>query len=239
MDLLPPASLDKIYVINLINRTDRRREVLAELARFGLGEDDPLIQFFPAVRPDDAGQFPSIGARGCFMSHLGILEDALASGHRAILLLEDDAQLTELFATNWREILGEVERAGWSLAYLGHRILEPITGLPSAATHWRILPWDVSVQTTHAMLIDSRALEPMIAYFRAMLDRPAGDAAGGPMHVDGAYSWFRRAHPHLTTLISSTQLIEQRASKSDIAPPKRIDRIPFMPLLRRIKNRVR
>ncbi len=77
------------WVINLKDRTDRRREMIEQLERVGWS-----AQFFPAVRPADAGTFPSIGARGCFLSHLALLKQA-TSGH--ILLMEDDLNFVPQF----------------------------------------------------------------------------------------------------------------------------------------------
>ena len=57
-----------------------------------------------------------------------------------------------------------------------------------------------------------------------MLERQSGDSAGGPMHVDGAYSWFRCAHPALLTLASLHQLGTQRASRTDIHDLRWFDR---------------
>lgn len=36
------------------------------------------------------------------------------------------------------------------------------------------------------------------------------------MHVDGAYSWFRKDHPFLRTLLADPELGYQRPSRSDI-----------------------
>ena len=54
---------ERIYVINLPNRTDRRKETEIELSKAG----GPLAIFFPAIRPPEAGKFRSIGERGCFV----------------------------------------------------------------------------------------------------------------------------------------------------------------------------
>lgn len=88
------APLDLIYVINLPYRADRRSEMAHQLVRVGLSFDDPQVVLFPAVRPTEPGALPSIGARGCFLSHLGVLRDALKKGARQILVLEDDANFT-------------------------------------------------------------------------------------------------------------------------------------------------
>ena len=85
---------DRIYVINLAERADRREEMSEQLARVGLSFDDPSIELFEACRPQSAGDFPSIGARGCFLSHFGVIENAVSNGYDSILILEDDMDWT-------------------------------------------------------------------------------------------------------------------------------------------------
>lgn len=234
------ALVGKVYIINLESRPDRRREMLAELARIDLQEGNPLVSFFKAVKPDAPGTFPSIGARGCFLSHLGILQTARADGHRAILILEDDAALTPECREGLAAVLAELETTDWALAYLGHRIAPEKMPGPDLArtTHWHELPPGTGIETTHAMVIHQRAFDPLVQYLEQMMARPAGDPKGGPMHVDGAYSWFRREHPDLLTLITPQQYVLQRASKSDIAPPSWKDKLPFMGMLRALRNRL-
>lgn len=48
------------------------------------------MRIFPAIRPDDAAGFPSVGTRGCFLSHLGVLRQAVEAGAQAVLICEDD-----------------------------------------------------------------------------------------------------------------------------------------------------
>ncbi len=232
--------LDRLYVINLESRPDRRAEMLAELDHIGLQADSALVHFFPAVKPDHADTFPSIGARGCFLSHLGVLKDAQARGCAQILILEDDAALVPSWRTVLPSVLQELEGLDWSLAYLGHRIEAADFPGPDAARseHWRELPVQTGIQTTHAMVIHQRAIAPLIAYLERMMARAPGHAEGGPMHVDGAYSWFRRDHPEMRTLVTAEQHIVQRASKSDIAPPSWKEKIPFLSTLRALKNQL-
>ena len=235
-----PSTIDRLYVINLESRPDRRREMLAELARIGLDATSGLVEFFAAVKPDTAGTFPSIGARGCFLSHLGVLQKARDARHRAILILEDDAAITPECAMKLGAALDELNTTDWALAYLGHRIAPdriPKTAL-AQTEHWRRLPAETGIETTHAMLINAPAIGPLIAYLERMMARPAGHPEGGPMHVDGAYSWFRRDHPDLVTLVTPRQYVVQRASKSDIAPPSWKDRLPFVSLARKLRNRL-
>jgi glycosyl transferase family 25 len=81
-------SYDRINIINLPERTDRRAEMERELARIGLASD-PRVQFFRAIRPETVGHFRQIGEHGVFLSHLAILE-----GGGSVLILEDDCDFT-------------------------------------------------------------------------------------------------------------------------------------------------
>jgi glycosyl transferase, family 25 len=73
------------------------------------------------------------------------------------------------------------------------------------------------VQTAHFLgMKGSEVARALLVYMQAQLDRPAGDPLGGPMHVDGTYSWFRKDHPELVTLLSVPEIANQRSSHSDI-----------------------
>ena len=62
--------------------------MLAELAKFGLA-DDQRVAFFSGSIAQDPGPFSSAGEHGCYLSHLALLKDASAAGKR-VLVLEDD-----------------------------------------------------------------------------------------------------------------------------------------------------
>src|SRR3546814_18560228 len=79
---------DAIRIVNLAQRTDRRRAMNRELARVGLA-GDPRVAFFSAIRPADAGRFTSIGARGVYLSQKHLLREAAAARH-SLPILEDD-----------------------------------------------------------------------------------------------------------------------------------------------------
>ena len=216
---------DAVYIINLPTRTDRRREMIEQLALAGIDASDPRVIFFDAVRPTDAGGFPTIGTRGCFMSHLGVLQRARAAGHRRILILEDDVNFIKDFQPAFARLEPRLEQPDWRMAYLGALGVQPPFDAPAPAG---IMPPSSSVMGTHMLALQSTAVAEAIAYLEAMLLRPAGDPAGGPMHVDGAYSWFRNAHPEVATLLCSPALGYQRPSRTDIHDLKWFDRAPVV-----------
>jgi len=51
-------NLRSIYVLNLPERLDRRREIQAQLELVGLSLDMPFVRLFPAMRPEDKGEWP-------------------------------------------------------------------------------------------------------------------------------------------------------------------------------------
>lgn len=214
---------ERIYVVNLRERTDRRIEMTHELARCGISSHDARLRFFPAVRPADAGLFPSIGARGCFMSHLGILREALRDRLANVLVMEDDLAIDPRFAEPQLEMAGALARRDWHFAYFGHvESLPPGDGAPA---------WVDSHQPmacTHFYALNRSALEPLEAHLTACLERAPGHPLGSPMHVDGAYSLFRMHNPGVITLMASPSLGGQRSSRSDVHPNKWYDRTPLL-----------
>ena len=228
---------DKIFIINLPFRTDRKHEISLELKKIGLSFDSPNVELFPAVRPESADGFPSIGTRGCFMSHLVILRKAKFAGYRRILILEDDLDFDSDFSLRIVDVLNNIKQQVWSFCYGGYELLnvkaqssEIICSVNS----------DDPIRTTHFIAIQGSAIAELVAYLEEMLARPSGHKDGGPMHVDGAYSWFRRANPILITLIAQPMLGHQRPSRTDIHDLNWYDRMAGMrelvQLLRKAKR---
>lgn len=215
--------ISRLYVINLPSRADRRREMAAEFGRIGKSFDDPDVTLFPAIRPDDAGGFPSVGAHGCFLSHPGVFDDALRRGEGPILLIEDDATLSTQFLPQARAAFEALAGVDWSLFYGGYE------SLPVAAGKGLVeVPGAAPIRAAHFLCFNRPVIAPVKGYLEAMLARPPGDGAGGPMHVDGAYCWFRRDHPECRTFAIAPPLAVQRSSRSDIAAQRWYDRTPLI-----------
>lgn len=229
-------SFDQIYVINLPNRADRRAEMSDQLARVGMDLDHPKVTLFDAVRPTDPGPFDRIGTRGAFLSHLGVLKHAHAAGYGQILILEDDADLTQKLLTLDETGLAALAQPDWDMLYLGHQ-LDP-GGTIGGDGPVGPVQGDVGILLAHALGIRSGAMARLIPYLEAMTAREAGDPKGGPMHVDGAYSWFRKEHQDIVTFASRAQLLVQRASKTDIHPTGWKENLPFIGWMRRMKNKL-
>ena len=222
---------EQVFVINLPYRADRRREMSVQLARIGLGFDSPSVTLFPAVRPDDAGGFDSIGARGCFMSHLHVLRAAAGSG--SVLVLEDDLDFVADVDRSLPTAIAALP-SSWGIFYGGCREqFEPTDGPVRRAAPLQALG------TSHFVAFNGHVVSTLVDYLEAILSRPPGHAEGGPMHVDGAYSNFRRDHPDLETYVAAPQLGYQRSSRTDIHHSPWFDRVPVLQQLAQLARRLR
>lgn len=238
------AACGELWVINLPSRPDRRAEFSAQLARLGLSLDQkgdaPQAHLFAAVQPAEPGAFPGIGARGCFLSHLGVLRQARDSGLERLLICEDDLDFSEALVDRGEAALARIAREDWAIFY-GF----PPAGIPpppAGAAELIALAPGQEMLCSHFVAFRRPAIEALIPYLEAMLARPPGDPEGGPMHIDGAYNWFRRSRPDLRVLAAAPALGSQRSSRSDISAPTLKDRLPLVRALvrhaRRLRNRL-
>lgn len=206
---------DRIRIINLAHRDDRRREMTAELARVGVAIDGSRVAFFDAFAPSDTGDFYSRGAHGCYLSHLAILEEQGGS----VLILEDDCDFTR--------VAREFEAGAFDIFYGGYDAKDP-ANLENS-----------DIVGAHMMGYSAEGARRAAAYFRQLLD-PAFRNHVKPPPTDGAIIWFRRAYPDIRTVFAVPPLAYQRPSRTDIAEQKLFDKLPVvgsaMTLARRIKR---
>lgn len=225
------SCFDRICIINLPHRGDRRRAVCRELRRQGVAVDGRRVRIVDGVRPDTPGGFPSIGARGCFLSHLKVLCQARTDGVQRLLVLEDDVMFNAEMAA--ASALGAaLSDDGWHLAYPGHTLAAQPGPL-------RWVRSDAALVCAHSYAVHHDALDPLIGYLQDCLARQPGDPQGGPMHYDGALTMLRRQRPALITLLATRSLAGQRSSRSDIIGPSWLDRLPGAAGLRQVKNGLR
>ena len=125
--------------------------------------------------------------------------------------------------------------AGWGFVYGG--TLNAIA--PNKFNYGR-LDATHRVLGAHFLGVNSAVLSELVGYLEAMLTRPRGDALGGPMHVDGAYSWFRNAHPQYATFVAVPEIAYQRSSATDIHQRKWFEAFTLVQWVlrhfRRLKN---
>jgi glycosyl transferase family 25 len=218
-------AFDSIRILNLPHRADRRREMIRELARFGLAED-PRVSFFKACVGTDSGPFLNKNVHGCFLSHLALLETAANAGER-VLVLEDDCDFDS--AVRGYELPGD-----WDIFYGGYEADDP-SDLENS-----------NIIGAHCMGYSPQAAKRLATYLRALLEDPEFPAdmkaAAEPDFnpairppFDGAIVWFRRANRDLKT--SFAQIAVQRSSRSDITAGAWDSSFPALAsIARRAKN---
>lgn len=210
----PFQGFDEVRIINLVDRQDRRREITDQLN--SVGGIASNISFFDAQRPGSPGEFPSIGARGCFESHFSILREAGDRGSQTLLVLEDDLDFTRDGRLRMEPLLDELAGQDWSLFYGAHVMpMDGRQGLVRIAT-------DEPVMTTSFVAFRGKAIGELVTFLEAMSKRQAGSPDWGPMHVDGAYTVFRRLNPQHSTFAAFPSLGRQRSSPSDVAESRMI-----------------
>jgi len=226
---------ERVYIVNLPERVDRRREIEHELQRIGLSVDGQHIRYFRAIRPESAGLFPSLGARGCFMSHLEILREAKRDGLDNILVMEDDLTMDPRLGLEQPEMLTRLQNGSWDILYLGH-----VESTPDAIERPALRISQIPMATTHFYALNRQGIATLLEHLEACLTRLPGHPMGSPMHVDGAYSLLRSLQPGILTLMAVPSLGGQRSSRSDIYPNKWYDRAPMLKqmaaIARNIKN---
>ncbi|MCL2641608.1 MAG: glycosyltransferase family 25 protein [Phycisphaerales bacterium] len=230
---------DQIYVLNLADRVDRRREMVRELERVRFpeaGEGGGRLMFFPAIRVEEAAGFPSAGVRGCYLSHLAIFKDALRRQFSRVLILEDDLSFSPLVGRCDAMLAELVRQRSWDFVWFGH-VLPARAG--GAGGEVKLERFFEPIVTAHFYALDRAVLGPLVEYFEAVLTRQPGDPEGGPMYNDAACNMFRAKFPRYVTLVARPSLGWQRASRSDIVP-KWFDRQPVLrevaALIRRAKR---
>jgi glycosyl transferase, family 25 len=226
-----------ICVINLRSRPDRRIELADHI---GLSFQSPHLTLFEASKPDNPAGFETAGVRGCFMSHLQVLRDAMQQGTRSVLILEDDLNFCENFNSRFDTVADWLEANEWGMFYGTYFLAEPLVQSGAACT--RVDPAQ-PIGTSAFVAVNGKHIGALIQHLEAMLQRAPGDARGGPMHIDGAYCWFRQSHPEVLTCLSSDPLGFQRSSRTDVLALRWFDRFAgsawLVARLRRWRNRSR
>jgi hypothetical protein len=125
--------------------------------------------------------------------------------------MEDDCEIPRGNLKKIADAAADLQGRTWDFVYFGH-IVSPLSSASSSG----LLPFNGPLQTAHLYAINGATLEAAIDYLESCLKRPPGHPLGGPMHLDGALTMFRAAHPEMQTWIAQPSLAFQRSSRSDI-----------------------
>jgi len=184
-----------------------------EIRRMGL-DGDSRVAFHAARSFDDAGTFYSIGARGCYDSHLSILKEAAQSGH-SVLIVEDDCDFEP------RAVTYDLPQ-DWQIFYGGYG--PDWVKNPETSDH---------IEGSHLMGFRADTV-PILAEYLKQLQKKADHPS-----IDGAYMWFRREHPHVRAHFAVPCIGNQRQSQTDVGERRFFDRTPGLMHAASMVRRVR
>lgn len=118
--------IDKIFVINLKHRTDRRENVVNEFKKAKIDN----YEIFDAIQPKTIEEINKwnpkfvsekpdwlcsdflkfrLGSLGCLLSHVEIMKTSLEKGYEQVLILEDDAEFRLGNYKSFDEVLKSLE----------------------------------------------------------------------------------------------------------------------------------
>lgn len=215
VDPQPPlfAAFDRIRIVSLATRKDRRAQMEAQLSSASL-LGDPRVAFFDALSFDEAGPFRRKGSHGAFKSHLTLLEEAATAG-QSILILQDDCDF--LFPAIRHYELPD----RFDVFYGGFTASDPDNLHES------------EIIGAHFMGFSARAARAAAEYLAAYLEpdfqpdpKAAAESDFNPAirpPIDGALVWFRWAHPELQTVFALVSV--QRSSRTDIGDQRWFDKV--------------
>lgn len=195
------AGFDRIRIINLPSRADRRKEMMGELQRVGLS-GDPRVEFVDGILVSEPAPFRAPGEKGVFLAHLGIIKAAASAGE-SVLILEDDVDFTDAAADWHRSADCDISYGGYYAADAADLQSSDIIG-------------------AHCIGFSARAAQSLAPFLERLLDHES------PPPIDGAYVWFRRQREGYRTKFAEPVVAVQRPSRSDITPGHALDKMPLL-----------
>ena len=205
--------IDKVFIINLKERTDRKSFMLEQMNRWKISN----FEFFEAIKPTIEelnnwnseycshevnimggikGKFDRyrIGSLGCLKSHYEVIKLSLERGYKNVLILEDDTQ----FVRNFNEIHNEIsEVENYDMFYLAGSHL----GTKQSVTN-NVMKI-VGTYTTGSYLITEKAMEFFV-----------NNIEGYEKEVDVFFG--KELQPRFDCYASINRITKQKSGFSDI-----------------------
>jgi hypothetical protein len=154
------GAYDKIYIINLEHRTDRKDSVIKQLKKEGItnyefinavnGDDSAVLKMFNKIRKNSS-KIGTPGHLGCLLSHKKVLLKAKEDNVKQFMILEDDIILKDGFMDR----LNSISLPDWECIYLSAPLEEKKLFFNSWAKHSKYC-------TTHAMIIKASIIDYLL-----------------------------------------------------------------------------
>ena len=177
----------------------------------GIGIQETKVQIPHAPIPNDWDGWPSRGVYGNFLSHLGILRQALQDGLQTIRVLEDDAIFSRRMCREQQTLVETLEEREWDLCFFGHSLTHELAEQPTG-----FVPPSADFIWAHCYAVHARALPRLVAYLERAVALPAHHPEGSRLYIDAAFTLFRQRNPDLVTLVYNPALSIQKGCFSSL-----------------------
>jgi GR25 family glycosyltransferase involved in LPS biosynthesis len=226
---------DRIAIIHLPNRLDRYQSLSSELSAIDIDIKQPKVQIPYAPIPDDWNGWPSRGVYGNFLSHLGILRQALQDGLQTIWVLEDDAIFSRRMRREQRTLVDTLTERKWDLCFFGHSLTHELADQPTGF----VAP-NADFIWAHCYAVHARALSRLVMYLERAVTLPPHHPEGSRLYIDAAFTHFRRQNQDIDVLVYNPALSIQKGCTSSLNDPKWYDTVavtrPIVSLARRVRD---
>ncbi|KAG7235695.1 hypothetical protein INR49_002325 [Caranx melampygus] len=133
---------DKVFLINLKRRLDRRTRMLKSMSSLGLQATliDAVdgkalntsqlqalgIEMMPGYKDPYSGRVLTRGEIGCFLSHHSIWKQVIERSLQQVLVLEDDVRFEPRFKRRLQAIMDDIHKTqlDWDLIYVGRKRMQ-------------------------------------------------------------------------------------------------------------------
>lgn len=177
--------------INLEQRKKKRKMMIKQSKKMNM-----KLNFYTATLHENP-------KRGCMESHLNVIREAIAQGHKYLLVLEDDA----LFLTNMSKL--PTPPSDWDMLYLGGTVKHIFTqdAQEELARKNKRMWLRMTCWTTHAYILNLRNKK----LIKDILD---AEKCGSDMEIDRYYG--DKIHVNYKCYMIYPMICIQRAGHSDI-----------------------
>jgi glycosyl transferase family 25 len=138
--------IDKVFYINLPQRTDRKLEIETEFEKYGITN----YERFNAIKHD------TIGLVGCAKSHVGVLQIAKERGYQRVLIFEDDFQFV-VSKQHFEDCMSKIEDIDFDVCLLSYHLFQS-TELPETPFIEKVL----DAQTASGYIINQHYYDTLI-----------------------------------------------------------------------------
>ncbi len=155
---------DKVYIINLKRRSDRKKIMIEKLKKIGLtnyefinavdGLKLKVSKVFDNLKNKNKTQILNYGHFGCILSHIKVLKNAILNNYNRVMILEDDIE----FPDDFIEKINNINVPEFNILYLGGPIKESKLFIDGWGIHNEIMG-------TYGYILDSKIFKDVLNAF--------------------------------------------------------------------------